>query len=84
MFTTSGLLIYVVVGLVWLTFVMIRRVAWLIIVLVSAASWAITYSPRRRAPQLTLPGGSAVLRRAVSCRRWPAGLRGRRPGFALS
>jgi hypothetical protein len=55
MFAIFGLLIYAVIGLAWLTLAMIRLAVWLILVLVSAASSAITRSPRRRVPQLTVP-----------------------------
>ena len=56
MFAILGLLIYVAIGLAWLAFAMFRLVVWLIVVLISTASSAITRSPRRRVPQLTVPG----------------------------
>jgi hypothetical protein len=56
MFAIFGLLIYVAIGLAWLVFATFRLMVWLIVVLISAASSAITRSPRRRAPQLTVPG----------------------------
>jgi hypothetical protein len=67
MFAIFGLLIYVVVGLAWLVFTMIRLMAWLMVAAISAASSAITDSTRHRAPQLTIPGrpGRLSLRNAV-------------------
>jgi hypothetical protein len=56
MFAIFGLMIYVVLGLAWLTLAMIRLAVWLLLMLISAASSAITRSSRRRAPQLTVPG----------------------------
>jgi hypothetical protein len=66
MFAIFGLLIYVAIGLAWLAFAMFRLAVWLIVVLISTASSAITRSPRRRAPQLTVPGrpGRPAPRRA--------------------
>jgi hypothetical protein len=56
MFAIFGLVVYVAIGLAWLVFAMFRLMVWLMVVLISAASSAITRSPRRRTPQLTVPG----------------------------